>query len=284
MSSSLPVSVLILTKNEALHLPGLFRSLAWCDDIHVIDSQSVDDTAALAEKAGAQVYFHPFTGFGEQRNWALSNCRIKHEWVLFLDADETTPPRFIRALAETVESAPASVAGYYCCWKMIVEDVWLKHSDHFPKWQFRLLRRDRARFINYGHGQKEDAVSGTIGYLKEPYEHHALGKGWAEWIDRHNRYSTEEARERAGTQVDWKGVFSSEGPRRNRALKTWVSRIPGWPILRFLATYVFNLGFLEGRVGFIYCVNLAYYEFLIQIKINEIKRAERARSVCNGGL
>src|SRR5258708_40181625 len=126
MPSSLPVSVLILTKNEGLNLPGLLDSIAWCDDIHVIDSHSGDETVALAEEAGAQVYAHAFTGFGEQRNWALSNCRIKHEGVLFLDADEVAPPAFIRALAGTVESAPASVAGYYCCWKMMVEDVWLK--------------------------------------------------------------------------------------------------------------------------------------------------------------
>jgi glycosyltransferase involved in cell wall biosynthesis len=276
MPPFLSVSVIVLTKNEAFNLPRLFASLAWCNDVHVVDSESTDETRTLAESAGAHVYVHPFEGFGAQRNWALSNCRIKHEWVLFLDADEVTPPAFVRALEEATRSAAPSVAGYYCCWKMMVEGVWLKRCDHFPKWQFRLLRPGRARFIDYGHGQKEDSVEGDALYLPEPYEHHALSKGWADWLDRHNRYSTREAIERLESPLDWKGLFSAEGPRRNRSLKTWVSRIPGWPPVRFLMTYFFNLGFLEGRAGFNYCVNLAYYEYLIQLKMNEMKRAGTA--------
>ena len=272
MPSPLPISVIVLTKNEAFNLPSLLASITWCDDLHVVDSGSDDETCALAEKAGAQIYVHPFTGFGDQRTWALANCRLKYEWVLFLDADEVTPPAFVRALEEAVKTAPSTVAGYYCCWKMILDGVWLKHSDHFPKWQFRLLRHGRARFIDYGHGQKEDAVDGTILYLQEPYEHYALRKGWADWLDRHNRYSTREAQERLEANLDWHGVFSAEGPRRNRALKTWVSRVPGWPLARFVLTYLFHLGFLEGRTGFVYCANLAYYEFLIQIKMHELAR------------
>jgi glycosyltransferase involved in cell wall biosynthesis len=272
----LPVSVIILTKNEAVNLPGLFPSLGWCNDVHVVDSGSDDETVSIAEKAGAQIYVHPFSGFGTQRNWALANCRLQHEWVLFLDADEVTPLEFVRALDEAVSTADSSIAGYYCCWKMMVESVWLKRCDHFPKWQLRLLRRGRLQFIDYGHGQKEDAVTGTLLYLKEPYEHHALRKGWADWVDRHNRYSTREASERFNAPVDLKGAFSSEGPRRNRALKTWVSQVPGWPLVRFFITYVLRLGFLEGRVGLIYCLNLAYYEFLIQIKMSELKEAAQS--------
>lgn len=256
-------------------MPGLFASLTWCDDIHVIDSGSEDETVALAEKGGAQVYTHPFTGFGTQRNWALSNCGIKHEWMLFLDADETTPPAFIDAMAEAIRATPPTVAGYYCCWKMIIDEVWLNHADRFPKWQFRLLRKGRARFIDYGHGQKEDAVEGTILYLKEPYEHRPLTKGWAGWLERHDRYATQEARERLEAKLDLKGLFSTEGPRRNRALKTFVSRLPGWPFLRFFADYVLNLGFMEGRTGFIYCQKLAWYESLIQTRIRELKKAKR---------
>jgi glycosyltransferase involved in cell wall biosynthesis len=273
--SPLPVSVIILTKNEALNLPPLFASITWCDDIHVVDSGSEDETLPMSKKAGAQTYSHPFSGFGAQRNWALENCRLRHEWVLFLDADEVTPPGFVHALDDAVRSADSSVAGYYCCWKMMVEDVWLKRCDHFPKWQLRLLRRGKLQFIDYGHGQKEDVVTGALLYLKEPYEHHALRKGWADWVERHNRYSTKEASERLAVEIDWKGVLSAEGPRRNRALKTWVSRVPGWPLARFLITYFFRLGFLEGRVGLLYCINLAYYEFLIQIKMSELKRTSR---------
>ena len=272
MPPPLPISVIILTRNEAFNLPRLFASLTWCDDLHIVDSGSTDETRQLAEKASALFYLHTFEGFGTQRNWSLANCSIKHEWVLFLDADEATPPNFVLALEEAVRTAPPTVAGYFCCWKMIVEDIWLKRCDHFPKWQFRLLRLGKARFVDYGHGQKEDAVDGTVLYLKEPYEHYSLSKGWTDWLDRHNRYSTREALERLESPVNWKGLFSADGPTRNRSLKTWVSRMPGWPLARFIMTYFLNLGFLEGRTGFNYCLNLAYYEYLIQLKMAELRR------------
>ena len=94
-------------------------------------------------------------------------------------------------------------------------------------------------------------------------------------LDRHNRYSTKEAAERNRTPVSWKDIFASDPSVRNKALKPLVSRIPGWPLLRFIHAYVLSGGFLEGRPGFTYCVNLAYYEFLIQVKQRELKRALR---------
>jgi hypothetical protein len=156
---------------------------------------------------------------------------------------------------------------------MIVEEVWLKRCDGFPKWQFRLLRRGRANFSDFGHGQKENEIEGEIRYLREPYEHRPFSKGWADWLDRHNGYSTKEARQRVDLPFHFTEIFSGHGPVRNRALKAFVSRVPGWPLVRFAIPYFLKLGFLEGQVGFTYCLNLAYYEYLIQIKIREIQRA-----------
>jgi glycosyltransferase involved in cell wall biosynthesis len=254
----------------------LADSIPWCDDVHAVDSLSTDNTLAKAKSLGLQTWSNPFRGFGDQRNWALSNCALKYPWVLFLDADERSTPAFAAALEEAVAAAPETVAGFYCCWKMIVEEVWLKRCDGFPKWQFRLLRRGRAHFADFGHGQKEAGVEGGIRYLKEPYEHRPCSRGWSDWLDRHNRYSTEEARERVDLPFHLAEVFSSHGPVRNRALKAFVSRMPGWPLARFSMPYFLRLGFLEGRVGFTYCLNLAYYEFLIQIKMRELKSSRLA--------
>ena len=238
------VSIIVLTKNEEENLPKLVDSIPWCDDIHVVDSLSTDDTLAKAKSLGLQTWSNPFRGFGEQRNWALSNCALKYPWALFLDADEKSTSAFAAALEEAVGTAPETVAGFYCCWKMIVEEVWLKHCDGFPKWQFRLLRRGRAHFADFGHGQKEDGIKGEIRYLKEPYEHRPLSKGWADWLDRHNRYSTLEAQERVDLPFHPGEVFSSHGPVRNRALKAFVSRVPGWPLVRFALPYFLKFGFL----------------------------------------
>jgi hypothetical protein len=133
------------------------------------------------------------------------------------------------------------------------------------------LRKGRARFTDFGHGQKETDVRGTIEFLPTPYDHYGLSKGIGYWLERHIRYATLEAAVRLATPINWREAFSSHGPTRNKALKPIVSRVPGWPMIRFFITYILFLGFLEGRPGFIYCANIAYYEFLIRIKMNEEK-------------
>ena len=148
---------------------------------------------------------------------------------------------------------------------------WLKRCDAFPKWQFRLVRRGRANFADYGHGQKEGEVDGRLGYVRAPYLHYAYSKGWHAWLERHNRYSSQEAVARLKDDVSWQMVWSGTPSQRNKALKPLLSRLPGWPLARFLADYLLRLGFLEGREGLIYCVNMAYYEFLIQLKMRELR-------------
>ena len=155
----------------------------------------------------------------------------------------------------------------------MLEGKWLKHCDNFPKWQFRLMRKGRARFTDLGHGQKEDKVDGRIEYIKEPYLHYCFSKGWYHWIERHNKYSSLEAELRLRNVPPFKNVFSTHGSIRNPALKSWLCRVPGWPALRFFQAYFLNLGFLEGIAGLIYCTNMAYYEFLIKIKMREIKKS-----------
>ena len=265
------ISIIILTKNEEVDLPACLNSVKWSDDVHVLDSGSTDKTLEIARHYGAKVSCNPFESFGKQRNFALDQLPIQHEWVLFLDADEVVTDRFHQALLSAVKTADATIAGFYCCWKMMLEGRWLKHCDNFPKWQFRLLRKDQARFTDFGHGQKEGEVLGDIAYLREPYLHYGFSKGWAHWLERHNRYSSAEAAARLQQLPPLKNVFSRHGSRRNPALKSWLSRLPGWPLLRFCQAYFLNMGFLEGAPGLIYCVNISYYEFLIQLKMRSMK-------------
>lgn len=265
------LSIIILTKNEENDLSLCLSSLQWCDDIHVLDSGSTDKTVEVAKEYGVKIGYNNFKSFGQQRNFALDNLDIRHEWILFLDADEVATKEFKRNIFSAIINADNDVAGFYCCWKMILEGKWLKHCDNFPKWQFRILKRNRARFTDFGHGQKEDNIIGRIDYIQEPYLHYGFSKGWTQWIDRHNRYSSQEAMAQYHHQPPFKNIFARHSSVRNPALKSWLGQLPGWPLLRFFHAYFLNLGFLEGVQGFIYCANIAYYEFLIQIKIRSIK-------------
>jgi glycosyltransferase involved in cell wall biosynthesis len=264
------VSTVILTKDEADDLPGCLKSLAWCDDVHVVDSGSKDDTVQIARKAGATVWNHAFDSFGCQRNWALDTCALQHPWILFLDADERSTPRFVDGLYYAVRSCSADIAGYFCCWKLMMEGRWLRRCDAFPRWQFRVVRKGHARFCDFGHGQKEADVIGRIGYIAEPYLHFAFSKGWSHWFDRHNHYSTREATARLAASYSWRDVRRAKGMHRAAVYKTLLARYRAWPLARFLYSYLWKLGCFEGRPGWIYCVNMAYYEFMIQLKMQEL--------------
>jgi glycosyltransferase involved in cell wall biosynthesis len=266
------VSVIILTKNEEQDLPACLDSLNWCDDIHVVDSGSSDRTVEVARAAGAVVLTNAFLSFGTQRNWAIDNCSVKYEWILFLDADECSTPEFERALHEKLESVSKNVAGFYCCWKMILEERWLKRSDNFPKWQFRLLRKGRARFTDVGHGQKESVLDGRIEYIREPYLHYAFSRGWGPWNERHLRYARQEAEERLRRSLNFADLFSPHSSKRNPAIKLLVGSLPGWPQFRFLFSYVLKGGFLEGNEGLSYCKKIMWYERKIQKEMSQLKK------------
>jgi len=263
----IPLSIVILTINEELNLPKCLDSIKWCDDLFVVDSGSTDKTVSIAKKAGAKCMYHPFESFGKQRNWALDNCKFKYYWILFLDADERITLKFKKEIHEAITNQ--SIAGFYCCCKMILNGTWLKRSGSFPNWQFRLLYTGKARFMDVGHGQKECQVKGEIGFIKEPYLHYPFNKGWHNWIDNHNKYSDEEAIYRLKNRVNLRKIFSKNSSIRNAALKPFVSRIPGWPLIYFIFNYFLKGGFLEGYPGLIYCINLSYCELLIKIKMKE---------------
>ncbi len=271
------ISVVILTMNEELDLPDCLNSVSWSDDVFVLDSGSIDDTLEIATKADVHIGHNKFESFGRQRNFALDNFKFKYNWLLFIDADEIVTPAFYNALVESIQKAGDSTAGFYCCWKMMLENVWLKHSDNFPKWQFRLMHNGKARFTDYGHGQKEADVNGEIKYINEPYLHYGFSKGWSHWVNRHNRYSSLEAVERLENVPPFANVFSKHGSTRNPAMKAWLTKVPGWPVIRFLQAYFLNLGILEGAPGFSYCINMAYYEFLIKIKMRELRLKRDSR-------
>lgn len=270
------LTVIVLTRNEERDLARCLEAARELGPPIVIDSGSTDRTREIAMAHGARIFDHVFAGFGQQRNWALENCGVATEWVLFLDADEIATLEFRRAVKEATTSASAKIAGFYCCWKTLLDGTWLKRSDSFPKWQFRLLRLGRATFRDAGHGQKEGTWDGEIGYIAEPYLHEAFSKGWADWCAKHERYATQEAIDRSERAVCWRDLFARDSSQRNMALKPFLSRVPGWPLLRFVHMFFLKGGFLEGRAGFRYCAAMANYERIIRAKMAERRQARES--------
>jgi glycosyltransferase involved in cell wall biosynthesis len=273
----MPVSTVILTKNEADDLPPCLDSLDWCEDLHVLDSGSDDQTQKIAWEHGAQVTENGFQSFGQQRNWALDNLDLASEWILFLDADERSTPSFQKEITDSIENANESTAGFFCCWKLMLEGIWLRRSDAFPRWQMRLIRRGRARFKSVGHGQMETDVKGHLSYIKEPYLHYPFSKGWSHWVGKHENYAKLEAKERLTETLRTRDLFGTRSTARNIALKKLVIRLPFWPLLRFLHAYVWRMGILEGAPGFQYCRNIARYEAMIVRNFRNLRRQGPSR-------
>ncbi len=271
------ISVLLLTLNEAANLPACLDALAWADDVVVLDSFSQDETVAVAERLGARVYQRAFDNFAGQRNFALDGLAFKHDWILHLDADEIVTPALHAEMLDVI------ARGEFDAWripsKMMFFGQWLRYSGMYPAYQVRLGHRERLRFKQVGHGQREDLPLERVGTLREPYLHYSFSKGLTEWFDKHNRYASDEAREAArlladGGGQDWAGLFTREPTRRRRALKALSMRLPFRPTLRFLYMYLLRRGFLDGRAGFTYCRLLSIYEYLIVLKLRELANGQ----------
>lgn len=271
-----PVSVLILTLNEQVNIADCLASCAWSDDVHVLDSDSTDGTREIAESMGASVHVNPFESFGKQRNWAIDNIPMKHEWVFHLDADERFTPELVKAMRDLIADDPKD-AGYHIPQKFIFMGKWLKRSAAYPTYQMRLFHKTRMRFRDYGHGQRE-ATEGGVGVLDVPYIHYPFSKGIYDWLDKHNRYSSLEALQvldGATEAFNFFDLFRSDRVRRRRAWKEFSYRLPMRPTIRLWTTLFVLGGILEGRPGWTYARLISMYERMITLKLRLLQTRRR---------
>ncbi len=274
---------MILTFNEESNIEDCLKSLDWCDDVIVIDSGSSDLTVSRAHAArgDVRVFSHPFSDFGQQRNWAIDHTAPRNEWILFLDADEQSTPEFAAAVVRAI-SASQEVAGYYLCAKNFFLGNWIKHSTFHPSWQLRLLKRGEVRFEKMGHGQREVTL-GKLSYLMEPYHHYPFSKGISDWIARHNKYSTEEAPLICSSRkerLQLLDLLAFDSVLRRRCLKRVASRTQILrPLLMFIYTYFFRFGFLDGRAGLMFALLRTSHEIHNVVKVAEVDLISQRRNL-----
>jgi len=266
-------SIYILTHNEEIDIAACIESALQSDDVVVVDSLSSDRTVEIASRYPVRVVQHRFESHGKQRTWMLKEVPVKHEWVYILEADERMTPELFQECLQTIEQAKH--IGYYVAERVMFMGQWIRRSTQYPRYQLRLFQREKVWFTDYGHTERE-VVEGSTGFLQETYPHYTSGKGLSRWIDKHNIYSTNEAIETVrqldqGT-VRWRSLFFGKSEvERRRALKDLSLRLPLRPIVRFVYMYFFLGGLLDGRAGFAWCTLQAFYEYLILLKVWEIR-------------
>lgn len=265
------ITVIIPTRDEALHIARCVDSARPLGRVVVVDCGSADATRAIAAAHGAEVVEHAWEGHAAQKNWALDHLDIRTEWVLFLDADEHLPPAAVAEIQAAVRRY--GFAGYYVARRYVFLGRELRHAWWYPDHQLRLFRRHGARCEDV-QVHEHMIVPGRIGTLRSAIMHENL-KGLSAFVERHNRYSDLEAAEILSPAADRKrGSFTGTWAERRRALKDRVwFRMPGRPVVRFLWLYVAKRGFLDGRRGLLFCSLIAMYDFLIEAKLVERKLA-----------
>jgi glycosyltransferase involved in cell wall biosynthesis len=266
------VSVIILTHNEERNLPPCLDSLSKFADIHVLDSGSSDPTTAIAVGRGVPVHANPFQGFGRQRNWAIDNIPTKHAWQFHLDADERMSPELAAELAHVVAADPPH-GGFRVPSKLMFAGRWLKYAGQYPAYQVRLFHRDRLRFLDYGHGQRE-ITTFPIGTLVEPLIHFGFSKGVDDWFIKHVRYARREADQafQSNGSVGVRSLFSRDATTRRRALKHLTLKLPGRYVLRLAYMLICRRAILDGRAGVTYSHMIAVYEGMIDVYLRLLGR------------
>ncbi len=275
------ISVLILTRNEELDLPGALASVAWCDDIHVLDSHSTDRTVAIAQAAGAHITQRVFDNYAAHRNFAFS-LPFRHPWLLILDADERPTAALSLEIQRVAATAPDEISAFRLRRRDFLFNTWLKHAQLTP-FYIRLVRPPCAKWTRAINEVLE--IEGTIAELREPLDHFPFSKGIAHWVDRHNRYSTMEAaliHSQSGLQNPSLRTALRDPDFHARRLhqKALYYKLPFRPLIKWLYLVLLRGAILDGSAGLAYATLASFYEYLIVLKTRELRLAE-AKSACS---
>jgi len=248
-----PLSAVLITRNAANVLDPCLESLAFADEIVIVDSGSTDRTAEIARERGARVVQKEWLGFGRQKQFAVEQA--KHDWVLCVDADERVSPELATSI-ELALAAPVSPV-YRMPRRNRFLGRWLAHGEGYPDWSPRLFNRQNARW-------SDDLVHEKVLYAVTPGTlagdlMHDSADDLSAYLERQNRYTTLAARQ-ALEQGRSAGLF----------------HLLLSPLVRFIKFYVLRLGFLDGVPGLLHISIGCMNSYLKYAKLIELRKAERS--------
>jgi glycosyltransferase involved in cell wall biosynthesis len=248
------ISAAVICLDEERNIAACLESLAWCDEIVVVDSGSRDRTVEIARKHATRVLHHDWPGYVAQKNWALE--QTGGEWVLCVDADERCTPA-LRAAIESALRADPPDAGFEVRRHVFYLGRWIDHGGWYPDWKLRLVRRGRAR---WGGVDPHDKL---------------IADGPARRLDADLAHFTyENFASHLRTLQRFSDVVSEEQARAGRSFS--LLRAITHPPTKFFECYVWKQGFRDGWPGFVIAATSAFYVFAKYVKLWErtIPRSE----------
>lgn len=263
---SVPVSVVVLTLNEEPNIRRCLASVAWADQVLVVDAGSADDTVKLALEAGAEVVEQPWLGFSAQREFALRLPDLRHDWVYFVDADEWVSERLAAEIAACLKDPDC--AGFAHRVRVVFMGTWIRHCGWYAGfWVVRLIDRRHARWDQNPVNERV-CVSGRVRRLANDLVDEDR-KGVAAWLHKHVRYAQLEAGRRtrpAPLPLRIRAIWRREDsrPLARAVVKDLIyPYVPAKSAALFLYMYVARLGFLDGVAGLRFCLLHAWYEVAV---------------------
>jgi len=242
------LTVTVITRDEAANLEAALASVAWADEIVVVDSNSTDDTVAIARRHGARVETRAFPGYGAQKNYAASIA--SHDWVLSLDADERIGPELAADIRQLLEREPEK-RGYRIPRVTWYLGRWIRTTDWYPDYQLRLYDRRAAEWSARRVHESVHLKNGEPGRLAHEIQHLAY-RNISDHLATIDRYTTLAAQQAA-----------ADGRRASTL------RLLMLPAFAFLRNYVLRRGFMDGGAGLIVSILNSYYVFLKSAKLWE---------------
>ena len=251
MENKIPLSVAIITKNEAENLPDCLRSVAFAGQIVVVDSGSTDDTVDVAKEFECDVYIEPWRGFGPQKQFAIDQCR--NPWILLIDADERLPWDTAQAIKNIVLNSLTAAAGFSFPRKNFFQGRWVKHAGWWPDRVVRLFRKNLGRMTEAKVHEALE-IDGLVEALVYPIEHFTESRlsRIIQKIDQYSTLGAEESFKEGKTASLWAAAFRAK--------------------LAFLHNYFFRCGFLDGPQGLTLAVTNAVNKFFKYAKLAEMNK------------
>ena len=247
------LSVTVITRNEAADIGEALKSVAWADELIVVDSMSTDETVAIARQHTDRVSVREWPGYVAQKNHAASIA--SHDWILSLDADERVTPELAAEIKSALAGTPSD-RGFRIprvTWHL---GRWIRTTDWYPDYQLRLYDRRAAEWTGrYVHEQM--SVRGPVGQLRGELQHFAY-RDVADHLETIDRYTT------------YAALQMCENGQRSGAFDLAIH-----PPLAFLRNYVLKGGFRDGVPGFVISSMNAYYVFLKFAKLWELRNQQR---------
>jgi glycosyltransferase involved in cell wall biosynthesis len=268
------ITAIILTKNEEKNLPDCLKSIkGFCRRAVVVDCGSTDRTVDIAREMGADVFYHEFEYYARQFNWAIDNCGIDTQWTLRLDADERMTDEVIaeceRHISAGKVNGVAMEATYYFLGRAI------EHGLH-KKRKLMLFKTGIGRIEDRRRDAHTELARGESVLIKNRFIHMDF-KDINSYINRYNWYATREMLDYVSyTKGAASQVSSDESIRKTRKKKFGLYyKAPMFLRARlwFIYNYIFRLGFLDGREGYIYhYLECQWYRSLVDAKIYEYQK------------